>query len=153
MENGKVQKDDEVLRMQYFIHTLQVFEAEFLSRAKFWDQIPQLVEEIVNSGPLALGTYEAVADILVRSSITSHPFKPDCVILSARSPYPMDERQWLLATSYNTGTECLHGAMLDEAKRWFEASTVICRFVPGGQDRAEKISDTYTHLLSRYGPK
>lgn len=69
--------------------------------------------------------------------------------------------------------------MLDEAKRWFEASTVICRFVPGGKDRAEKvgylsivyivawcmrlvlwvrthpgatqISETYTQLLGRYG--
>jgi hypothetical protein len=29
--------------------------------------------------------------------------------------------------------------MLDEAKRWFEASTVICRFVPEGQERAEKV--------------
>ena len=25
-------------------------------------------------------------------------------------PYPMDERQWLLATSYNTGAECLQSA-------------------------------------------
>jgi len=65
----------------------------------------------------------------------------------------MDERQWLLATSYNTGVECLHTSMLDEAKRWFEASTVICRFVPDGKDRAEKISGTYTYLLSRYGPR
>ena len=30
--------------------------------------------------------------------------------------------------------------MLDEAKRWFEASTVICRFVPDGHLRAEKVS-------------
>lgn len=44
IEKGKVQKDEEVLRMQYFIHTLQVFEAEFLTRAKIWDQIPRLVQ-------------------------------------------------------------------------------------------------------------
>jgi len=70
---------------------------------------------------------------------------------NGEEPYPMDERQWLLATSYNTGVECLHGSMLDEAKRWFEASTVICRFIPG--NGAEEISETYTHLLSRYAPK
>lgn len=29
--------------------------------------------------------------------------------------------------------------MLDEARRWFEASTVICRFVPEGKQRAEKV--------------
>ncbi|KAG6909084.1 hypothetical protein DXG01_002065 [Tephrocybe rancida] len=161
MEKGKVQKDDEVLRMQYFIYTLQVFEAEFLTRAKSWVQIPHLVEEIINSGPLALGTYEAVADILwvekdcpinvlygclealLRASLDHNHLSVEkfsrwlraiCTIILARNmpedrvkaigyveqaltviedshdtdePYPMDERQWLLATSYNTGTECL----------------------------------------------
>lgn len=72
----------------------------------------------------------------------------------------MDERFWLLGTSYNTGFECLESArrspisgvhqlimtcpfrasMLDEAKRWFESSTIICRFVPGGKERAEKVA-------------
>jgi hypothetical protein len=28
---------------------------------------------------------------------------------------------------------------LDEAKRWFEVSAVICRFVPEGKSRAEKV--------------
>jgi len=64
----------------------------------------------------------------------------------------MDERQWLLGTSYNTGIECLHASQLDEAKRWFESSTVLCKFVPDGQERAEKISETYTQLLARYIP-
>ncbi|KIJ89929.1 hypothetical protein K443DRAFT_69132, partial [Laccaria amethystina LaAM-08-1] len=53
--------------------------------------------------------------------------------------YPMDERNWLLGTAYNTGTECRHASLLDEAKRWFETSTRICRFVPGGKERAEKV--------------
>ncbi|KAJ3982962.1 meiosis protein SPO22/ZIP4 like-domain-containing protein [Lentinula detonsa] len=70
----------------------------------------------------------------------------------ADESYPMDERFWLLATSYNTGFECLEASLLDEAKRWFEASTVICKFVPGGTERAEKISETYAQLLSRYAP-
>ncbi|OBZ78676.1 hypothetical protein A0H81_00254 [Grifola frondosa] len=64
--------------------------------------------------------------------------------------YPLDERQWLLGTSYNTGVECLHASLLDEAKRWFEASTTVCRFVPDGENRAEKISETYAQLLARY---
>jgi hypothetical protein len=58
-------------------------------------------------------------------------------------------------------------SLLDEAKRWFESSTVICKFVPDGQKRADKvrllmlvadvevlcsqqISETYTQLLARY---
>ncbi|KAF8883838.1 hypothetical protein BD779DRAFT_1674370 [Infundibulicybe gibba] len=65
----------------------------------------------------------------------------------SEEPYPMDERQWLLGTSYNTGAECLHASMLDEAKRWFEASTVICKFIPGGKDRAEKHHES-SQLLS-----
>ncbi|KAG2053918.1 SPO22-domain-containing protein [Suillus hirtellus] len=64
--------------------------------------------------------------------------------------YPLDERQWLLSTAYNTGLECLHASMVDEAKRWFECSTIICRFVPDGRQRAEKISTTYSDLLARY---
>ncbi|KAH8101409.1 hypothetical protein BXZ70DRAFT_1007244 [Cristinia sonorae] len=85
--------------------------------------------------------------------------------------YPIDERQWLLGTAYNTGIECLQSvhplcavgtpphivdpsiysaSMSDEAKRWFESATVICRFVPDGEARAEKISETYSHLLARY---
>lgn len=69
----------------------------------------------------------------------------------------MDERQWLVGTSYNTGIECLQSVQfrplgyrileltydsasrLDEAKRWFESSTVICKFVTDGQKRAEKV--------------
>ncbi|KAG6844877.1 hypothetical protein H0H87_002822 [Tephrocybe sp. NHM501043] len=96
MEKGQVQKDDEVLRMQYFIHTLQVFEAEFLARGKLWDRIPKLVEEVVNSGPLALGTYEAVADILalLRASLDHKHISVDkfsrwlraiCTIILARN--------------------------------------------------------------------
>ncbi|KAJ8503294.1 hypothetical protein ONZ45_g10982 [Pleurotus djamor] len=55
-------------------------------------------------------------------------------------PYPMDERQWLLTTSYNTGIECLHASSLDEAKRWFESATIMCRFVPDGTNLADKAS-------------
>ncbi|CAL1696816.1 unnamed protein product [Somion occarium] len=64
--------------------------------------------------------------------------------------YPIDERHWLLGTAYNTGIECLHVSQVDEAKRWFELSTVVCRYVPNGMSRAEKISDAYTQLLARY---
>jgi hypothetical protein len=65
--------------------------------------------------------------------------------------YPIDERYWLLATCYNTGIECLHVCLLDDARRWFEASGRICRYVPDGAARAKKITDTYTHLMNRYG--
>jgi len=64
--------------------------------------------------------------------------------------YPVDERLWLLSTAYNTGVECLHASLADEAKRWFECSTVLCRFVPDGRLRAEKISKAYSELLTRY---
>lgn len=65
------------------------------------------------------------------------------------SAYPMDERQWLLGVAYNTGIEYLQASLLDDAKRWLEAATVVCRFVPDGRARADKISDTYARLLAR----
>ncbi|KAL1737725.1 hypothetical protein HDZ31DRAFT_51887, partial [Schizophyllum fasciatum] len=53
--------------------------------------------------------------------------------------YPIDERFWLLSTAYNTGYECFEASILDEAKRWFEAATQLCKFVPGGEERGEKV--------------
>ncbi|KAI0033707.1 meiosis protein SPO22/ZIP4 like-domain-containing protein [Vararia minispora EC-137] len=53
--------------------------------------------------------------------------------------YPLDERYWLLTTSYNTGIECLHVGLLDEAKRWFEVSSIFCRFVPDGETSSQKV--------------
>ncbi|CCL98934.1 uncharacterized protein FIBRA_00941 [Fibroporia radiculosa] len=58
---------------------------------------------------------------------------------TSEGEYPLDERYWVLGTSFNTGIECLHASSLDEAKRWFEISTTICRFVPDGRTRADKI--------------
>jgi len=67
--------------------------------------------------------------------------------------YPVDERQWLLGTAYNTGIACMHASQADEAKRWFESSLRICRFIPDGSSREEKINRTYRELLKHCTPK
>ncbi|KAJ6505845.1 meiosis protein SPO22/ZIP4 like-domain-containing protein [Mycena vitilis] len=206
MEKNKITEGDDILRVQYFLHVLRVFEAEMLAQLKEWDQLSQIVTDVVTSGPLGVGTYEAIADILwaesdcpinvllsgleaiLRASLDQNSLSVDkfsrwlraiCTIILARNTptdrlkaigyveqavsviedncegddaYPVEERNWLLGTSYNTGFECLEASMLDEAKRWFESATVICRFVPGGKERADKISETYMHLLARYNP-
>ncbi|KAE9404331.1 hypothetical protein BT96DRAFT_853832, partial [Gymnopus androsaceus JB14] len=206
IESNKVSGDGDLLRAQYFLHTLRVFEAEMMAQLKDWDQLSRVVADAVTSGPLAVATYEAIADILWaekdcpvhlmcssleavlhatldHNSLSVEKFsrwlRAICTIILARNTsadrvkaigyieqavsvmensiesdeaYPMEERFWLLATSYNTGFECLEASSLDEAKRWFESSTVICRFVPGGTERAEKISETYAQLLARYAP-
>ncbi|KAJ3996387.1 meiosis protein SPO22/ZIP4 like-domain-containing protein [Lentinula boryana] len=205
IESEKITGDDDLLRAQYFLHTLRVFEAELLAQLNDWDQLSKIIGDAVTSGSLAVATYEAIADILweekecpvnvlcggleaVLHATLDHNslslekyarwLRAIATIILARNTsadrikaigyieqavgmmensvadesYPMDERFWLLATSYNTGFECLEASLLDEAKRWFEASTVICKFVPGGTERAEKISETYAQLLSRYAP-
>ncbi|KAF8310846.1 hypothetical protein DL93DRAFT_2099158 [Clavulina sp. PMI_390] len=43
--------------------------------------------------------------------------------------YPMDERRWLFTVSYNQGVDCFGAALLDEAKRWFEAASVLSGFL------------------------
>jgi len=205
LDQHKVQDEAIITQVQHFIHILRVFEAEFLARLKQWDELGTIVGEAVTSGPLAVATYEAIADILwadkdcpinvlygsleaiLRASLDhgslsverfSRWLRAICTIILTRNtaadrlkaigyveqaaavigssidseePYPTDERHWLLGTAYNTGVECLHASSLDEARRWFEVATVICKFVPGGEDRATKISETYAHLLSRYG--
>lgn len=35
-------------------------------------------------------------------------------------------------------------SLTDDAKRWFECATVLCRFVPDGRIRAEKVCPTAT---------
>ncbi|KAJ6568977.1 meiosis protein SPO22/ZIP4 like-domain-containing protein [Mycena capillaripes] len=206
MEKKKITDGDDILRVQYFLHVLRVFEAETLAQLKEWDQLSQIVTDVVTSGPLGVGTYEAIADILwaepdcpinvllngleaiLRASLDQNSLSVDkfsrwlraiCTIILARNTpadrlkaigyveqavsviedncegddaYPVEERNWLLGTSYNTGFECLEASMLNEAKRWFESATVICRFVPGGKERAGKISETYMQLLARYNP-
>ncbi|KAK7461310.1 sporulation-specific protein 22 [Stygiomarasmius scandens] len=206
LEKHAIVDNSDCTRIQYFLHTLRVFEAEILVQLKEWDQVLQLVDEIAKSAPLAIGTYEAIADILwtekdcpinvlyggleaiLHASLDNNTLSVEkfsrwlraiCTIILARNTpadrvkaigyveqavsvmeqsiesdeaYPVDERFWLLSTSYNTGFECLEASMLDEAKRWFESSTVICRFVPGGAESAKKISETYTQLLARYAP-
>ncbi|KAJ7223591.1 meiosis protein SPO22/ZIP4 like-domain-containing protein [Mycena pura] len=204
MEKNKITDADDIVRVQYFLHVLRVFEAEILAQLKEWNQLSQIVTDVVTSGSLGVGTYEAIADILwaepdcpvnvllsgleaiLRASLDHNSLSVEkfsrwlraiCTIMLARnSPadrlkavgyveqavsviedncdgdesYPMEERNWLLGTAYNTGFECLEASMLDEAKRWFETATVICKFVPGGKERAAKISETYMHLLARY---
>lgn len=64
LNKAKTLDEGEGDRIQYFLHTLRVFETEFLVHLKEWNQISQIVQEIVKSGPLAVDTYEAIADIL-----------------------------------------------------------------------------------------
>ncbi|KAF9029885.1 SPO22-domain-containing protein [Hymenopellis radicata] len=193
-EKGVVVEEGDASRLQYFTHTLRVFEVELLALLKDWDGMSSIVGDAVSAGPLAASTYEAITDVLwaekdcpvdvlygsleaiLRASLDHNSLSIDkfsrwlraiCTIMLARNSatdrskaigyveqavsvieqsidseeaYPMDERFWLLSTSYNTGFECLEASALDEAKRWFESSTVICRFVPGGKERAEKLS-------------
>ncbi|TBU48727.1 meiosis protein SPO22/ZIP4 like-domain-containing protein [Dichomitus squalens] len=64
--------------------------------------------------------------------------------------YPVDERHWLMGTVYNTGIECLHASLLDEAKRWFEAAATICRFVPDGDARADRVRPIFISGKAQY---
>jgi len=64
LDQHKIPTDTDLTRAQYFIHTLRVFEVEFLAQLRQWNDIEAIVGETVNSGPSAAGTYEAIADIL-----------------------------------------------------------------------------------------
>ncbi|KAK1222658.1 sporulation-specific protein 22 [Marasmius sp. AFHP31] len=204
LEADRITDESDALRAQYILYCLRIFEAEMRVHLKEWDEVLKIVGTVVKSGPLAVGTYEAIADLLwvandcpvnvlyagleaiLHASLDNNSLSVEkfsrwlralCTIILARNAsedrlkaigyveqatsvmeehnegdeaYPMDERLWLLGTTYNTGLECLEASLLDEAKRWFESSTVICKFVPGGVERAEKISETYTRLLARY---
>ncbi|KAI0651390.1 meiosis protein SPO22/ZIP4 like-domain-containing protein [Trametes meyenii] len=187
--------DEDVQHAQSFLSTLSVFGVEIACQLKAWSRVLEIIEDTNRIQEVALGTFEAIADVLWvekecpvdvlfaaleailhasldRAALSVEKFsrwlRAICTILLSRSSpadrtkaigyaeqavgvlqdhptegdpqsYPMDERHWLLATSYNTGIECLHASLLDEAKRWFEAATTICRFVPDGEARSAKV--------------
>lgn len=43
-ENQKIKGEDDILRVQYFVHTLQIFQTEFFTYLREWDAISLLVE-------------------------------------------------------------------------------------------------------------
>lgn len=43
MGKNKITDPDDILRIQYFLHVLRVFEAEMLAQLKQWDQLSQIV--------------------------------------------------------------------------------------------------------------
>lgn len=43
MSKNKIIENDDILRVEYFLHTLRIFEAELLARLKEWDQLLQVV--------------------------------------------------------------------------------------------------------------
>lgn len=44
LEKGQLNGEDNILRVQYFLHTLHVFEVEFLVYMKEWDQLTLIIE-------------------------------------------------------------------------------------------------------------
>ncbi|EEB90105.1 hypothetical protein MPER_11734, partial [Moniliophthora perniciosa FA553] len=156
LEKDRISDESDTLRAQYILFSLRVFEVEMLVMLKEWDDVLQVIGSVGKSGPLAVGTFEAIADLLWTSKdcpINDHNalsvekfsrwLRAICTIILARnSPadrlkvigyveqaatvmeehsegdeaYPMDERFWLLGTSYNTGLECLEASLLEEAK-------------------------------------
>ncbi|KAI5997768.1 hypothetical protein EDC04DRAFT_2612500 [Pisolithus marmoratus] len=147
--------------LQSFLHFLRVFHVESASHLREWQTILETIEEATRDGHQSLVTYEAIGDVLystqplsillAKGSATDRSkaiqyFEQANAVLEEHGNlaengnplYPTDERLWLLSTAYNTGVECLHASLVDEARRWFECATVICRFVPNGKARAEK---------------
>ncbi|KIO19213.1 hypothetical protein M407DRAFT_83069, partial [Tulasnella calospora MUT 4182] len=56
------------------------------------------------------------------------------------NPYPTDEQQYMLATCFNVGLECLKTARpLDETRTWFEAAIQIAWTISGGDEQARRV--------------
>ena len=43
MAKNKISDADDIVRVQYFLHVLRVFEAEILAQLKEWNQLSQIV--------------------------------------------------------------------------------------------------------------
>ncbi|EAU93351.2 hypothetical protein CC1G_04330 [Coprinopsis cinerea okayama7 len=143
--------DDKGDRGEYILHVLRVFEMEFLIQLKDWERVSAVIKEVVKSGPMAVGTYEAFADLLWVAA--------DC---------PVQVLQECLEAILNASLE--HESLsVERFARWLRAicTIILSRNSPEDRtkavgyiehavsviqeyDSAKEISDTYTHLLARY---
>ncbi|PVG03379.1 hypothetical protein CPB86DRAFT_810987 [Serendipita vermifera] len=62
--------------------------------------------------------------------------------------FPLEEKQWLISTAFNTGVECVSSFQTQEAREWYEVAVILCRFTPGSPQ--EKIQLAYEELLNRH---
>ncbi|XP_006457544.1 hypothetical protein AGABI2DRAFT_181685 [Agaricus bisporus var. bisporus H97] len=185
INGNKVTEDIDSAHVQSLVHTLRVFETKFLVQLKEWNRVSAVVTEIVQSEPKAADAYEAIADILLDITIVvgqglscewflfllKNSLDGSAVYVQSVSLGTPPTIGLLLLDTLNKRLRCwniitkvISAALYDEARRWFEAATVICRYVPGGEERSEKdwthgllprlvqISEVYTHLLARYRP-
>ncbi|KIY73384.1 hypothetical protein CYLTODRAFT_386998 [Cylindrobasidium torrendii FP15055 ss-10] len=158
-DSGVITDENDLSRLQYFIHTLRVFEVEMLAWAADWDGVSNAVNDTVAAGPLAASTYEAIADILW--------IERDC---------PMSVLYEALEAILHASLD--HGSLsVDKFSRWVraictimlaknsaaervkaigyveQAVTVMERNLNGEYLSAIQISETYAELLSRYTPR
>ncbi|KAJ7742039.1 hypothetical protein B0H16DRAFT_1728290 [Mycena metata] len=145
-----------------FLRVLRVVDAELLAQLKDWDGLSQIVTDVVTSGPLGVGTYDAIADILkislwlraicaivlVRNTPAN---RPKAIGYVEQVSYPVEERDWLPDTLYNISFECLEASMLDEVNGGSNQPLLFADPSMAGRNE-QKRSRKPTHLLARYNP-
>ncbi|KDR70078.1 hypothetical protein GALMADRAFT_76693 [Galerina marginata CBS 339.88] len=149
-----IQEGDGHDRIQYFLHALRVFQAEFAAQLKDWDQLSQGVDEVVDSGPLAVGTFEAIADILWLDPVCPVPVLYKCLEAILRASLDHNclsvEKfsRWLRAI-------CTISLARDTPEDRLKAIGYVEHAVSVIEDHDDstEISETYSRLLSRYGTK
>ncbi|KAF5339435.1 hypothetical protein D9611_009828 [Ephemerocybe angulata] len=63
-QEGPLRNADITSRGETYVHVLRIFEAEMCVQLREWDEVSDIVKEVVKTGPLCVGTYEAIADML-----------------------------------------------------------------------------------------
>ncbi|KAF6758817.1 meiosis protein SPO22/ZIP4 like-domain-containing protein [Ephemerocybe angulata] len=63
-QEGPLRNADITSRGETYVHVLRIFEAEMCVQLRDWDEVSDIVKEVVKTGPLCVGTYEAIADML-----------------------------------------------------------------------------------------
>ncbi|KAH6880612.1 hypothetical protein BKA70DRAFT_1378100 [Coprinopsis sp. MPI-PUGE-AT-0042] len=140
-------------RADYMLHVLRVFEMEFLVHLKEWDRVSTTVKEVIKSGQMAVGTSEAVADLLWVAA--------DCPIQVLQ-----ESLEGILSASLEIGS-----LSVERFSRWLRAICTIVLVRNNPEDRTKAfgyfeqaisviqdmttmrrmlISETYTQLLAKY---
>lgn len=68
---------------------------------------------------------------------------------NGKGAYPLDEIQWLVATSWNKGLEWFSSSRVSQAKAWCEIAMTIATSTPELNIDRQKMNEHYEHLLSK----
>ncbi|KAF6758826.1 meiosis protein SPO22/ZIP4 like-domain-containing protein [Ephemerocybe angulata] len=140
-QEGPLRNADITSRGETYVHVLRIFEAEMCVQLSDWDEVSDIVKKVVKTGPLCVGTYEAIADMLWINKDCPVKVLQECLEVSITIPSKQMQHppsslavpRAILVASLDQNT-----LSVERFSRWLRAicTTLITRDTPEGRLKA-----------------